>query len=63
MSNDYKLLQTLIQMSSIQNLNFLPDYYTNCLKYMNSREGGIVDHDLRNIQNKLDRTINKQRTL
>lgn len=58
MSTDYKLLQNLIQMSKLP-VDISQEYLTQCSLYLDSREGGIVDCGLRNINNKLDRVIDE----
>ena len=57
---DYELLQMMLKLSQIQNLDYLPDFETQCLIYVDGREGGLINRDFGNISNKLDRTINAQ---
>lgn len=60
MSIDYELLQMMLKLSQIQNLDYLPDFKTQCLIYVDGREGGLINRDFGCISNKLDRTINTQ---
>ena len=62
MSTDYELLQLLLKLTQIQNLDYIPDVKTQCLIYVDGREGGLVNRDLGNINYKLDRAINAQTT-
>ena len=62
MSTDYELLQLLLKLTQIQNLDYIPDFKTQCLSYMDGREGGLINRDLGNINYKLDRAINAQTT-
>lgn len=62
MSTDYELLQLLLKLTQIQNLDYIPDFKTQCLIYVDGREGGLINRDLGNINYKLDRTINAQTT-
>lgn len=61
MSIDYKLLQNLIQMSKLP-VDIDQEYLTQCSRYLDEREGGIVDCGLRNIKNRLDRVIDEAST-
>lgn len=61
MSTDYKLLQNLIQMSKLP-VDISQEYLTQCSRFLDSREGGIVDCGLRNIKNRLDRVFDETRT-
>jgi hypothetical protein len=56
LSKDYKLMQNLIQMSKLP-IDISEEYLTQCSKFLDSREGGIIDCGLRNIKNRLDRVI------
>lgn len=62
MSTDYELLQLLLKLTQIQNLDYIPDFKTQCLIYVDGREGGLINRDLGNINYKLDRAINAQTT-
>ena len=62
MSTDYELLQLLLKLTQIQNLDYIPDFKTQCLIYVDGREGGLITRDLGNINYKLDRAINAQTT-
>ncbi len=62
MSIDYELLQLLLKLTQIPNLDYIPDFKTQCLIYVDEREGGLINRDFGNINNKLDRTINAQTT-
>ena len=62
MSTDYELLQLLLKLTQIQNLDYIPDFKTQCLIYVDGREGGLINHDFGNINYKLDRTVNAQTT-
>lgn len=62
MSTDYELLQLLLKLTQIQNLDYIPDFKTQCLIYVDGREGGLINRDFGNINYKLDRTINAQAT-
>lgn len=62
MSTDYELLQLLLKLTQIQNLDYVPDFKTQCLIYVDGREGGLINRDLGNINYKLDRAINAQTT-
>ena len=62
MSTDYELLQLLLKLTQIQNLDYIPDFKTQCLIYVDEREGGLVNRDFGNINNRLDRAINAQTT-
>ena len=57
---DYELMQLLLKLSQIQNLDYLPDFKTQCLIYVDIRQGGVVNRDFGIINNKLDRAINAQ---
>lgn len=62
MSTNYELLQLLLKLTQIQNLDYIPDFKTQCLIYVDGREGGLINRDLGNINYKLDRAINAQTT-
>lgn len=62
MSTDYELLQLLLKLTQIPNLDYIPDFKTQCLIYVDGREGGLINRDFGNINNKLDRAINAQTT-
>ena len=58
---DYELMQLLLKLSQIQNLDYLPDFKTQCLIYVDTRQGGVINRDFGIINNRLDRAINAQR--
>ena len=60
MSTDYELLQLLLKLTQIQNLDYIPDFKTQCLIYVDG--GGLINRDFGNINYKLDRAINAQTT-
>lgn len=62
MSTDYELLQLLLKLTQIKTLDYIPDFKTQCLIYVDTRQGGVINRDFGNISNKLDRTINAQTT-
>lgn len=55
-------MQLLLKLTQIQNLDYIPDFKTQCLIYVDGREGGLVNRDFGNINYKLDRAINAQTT-